>query len=224
MFFPERIKSIKATDKVLEIGPGGTPHPRSDVLLEKIFNEPCEAKEQRGNTPELSTNKKIVFYQGDNLPFADNEFDYTICSHVLEHVDNVEKLISELTRVSSKGYMEYPTIYYEYLYNFRVHKNLIHNKDNIIYWMKKSDTKLNEFAAVQDFFYQTLTSDYFEMIETYKSYFFEGYEWFDTIISKEVDDIALLCLNPEQFKGEVLKEVNKKKSGLIDKLFHWLRG
>ena len=37
MFFPEKIKCIKKTDKVLEIVPGNTPFYRSDVLLELKF-------------------------------------------------------------------------------------------------------------------------------------------------------------------------------------------
>lgn len=44
MFFPDRITITRTNDKVLEIGSGGTPHPRSNVLLEfksrqdKIFS------------------------------------------------------------------------------------------------------------------------------------------------------------------------------------------
>ena len=37
MFFQDRIKNILPTDRVLEIGPGADPHPRSNVLLEKKF-------------------------------------------------------------------------------------------------------------------------------------------------------------------------------------------
>ncbi|MBN1953039.1 MAG: class I SAM-dependent methyltransferase [Bacteroidales bacterium] len=34
-----------------------------------------------------------------DLPFRDNEFDMVICNHVLEHVDNDRKAMSELLRV-----------------------------------------------------------------------------------------------------------------------------
>ena len=43
MFFPDKIKRIRKTDRVLEIGPGGSPHPRADVLLELRFDDPREA-------------------------------------------------------------------------------------------------------------------------------------------------------------------------------------
>ena len=46
MFFPERIHLL-ASDRVLEVGPGATPHPRSQMFLEKRF-EGAEAVRQRG--------------------------------------------------------------------------------------------------------------------------------------------------------------------------------
>src|SRR5258706_12316663 len=125
MFFPERIKNIKPADNVLEIGPGATPHERSDVLLEKKFDTPEDYESQFGHMEKLVTEKKIVFYKGDMFPFGDKEFDYVICSHVLEHVDNPVKFLSEVFRVGGRGYFDYPLIYYEYLYNFSVHLNLL---------------------------------------------------------------------------------------------------
>lgn len=44
------------------------------------------------------------------LPFKDKEFDFVIASHVIEHVKDVKTFLSELERVSSKGYIELPTI------------------------------------------------------------------------------------------------------------------
>lgn len=38
-----------------------------------------------------------------NMSFADDQFDFFICSHVLEHVDNDDKAISELYRILKKG-------------------------------------------------------------------------------------------------------------------------
>ena len=45
----------------------------------------------------------------ENLPFADSEFDFVYCSHVLEHVDNPEAACRELMRVAKRGYIETPT-------------------------------------------------------------------------------------------------------------------
>ena len=72
MFFSERIRSIGPRDHVLEIGPGGTPHPRSDVFLEKAFEDTALAKAQRGHAPALKTGKKVVYFDGTVFPFSAN--------------------------------------------------------------------------------------------------------------------------------------------------------
>ena len=42
------------------------------------------------------------------MPFADRAFDYSVCSHVLEHVVDPGAVIDELVRVSKAGYIEVP--------------------------------------------------------------------------------------------------------------------
>jgi SAM-dependent methyltransferase len=195
MFFPERIKGIKTNDKILEIGPGGTPHPRSDVFLEKLFNIPDEARGQRGHAAPLKTDKQIVFYDGDKFPFNDDEFDYVICSHVLEHVEDIDNFVREINRVSKKGYIEYPTIYYDYIYNFPEHKTLLLRKNNVINWMLKKDTYLDQFRNVNAFFYQSLTKGFNGIIEDLKDFLFEGFEWFDSIETNHVTEVDLVCYN-----------------------------
>lgn len=192
MFFPELIKSIKASDRVLEIGPGGTPHHRSNVFLEKRFVNPDDAREQRGNTPELLVKKQIVFYEGELFPFADNEFDYTICSHVLEHVENVEQFMSEIFRVSSKGYLEYPTIYYEYLYNFNVHVNFLKFSKNTLFFMNKSETDIHKFKCIQDMYLQSLDKGYSKLVDDLKEVMFEGFEWSSPFHIEKVGSISEL--------------------------------
>lgn len=43
------------------------------------------------------------------MPFADKEFDFVYCSHVLEHTHNPEKACKELMRIAKRGYIETPT-------------------------------------------------------------------------------------------------------------------
>jgi predicted SAM-dependent methyltransferase len=193
MFFPERIKSIKSTDRVLEVGPGGTPHPRSDVLLEKNFDDD-ELRRQRGNTLPLTTDKEIVFYEGDRFPFKDKEFDYVICSHVLEHVpsDKLPSFCEELMRISNKGYIEFPTVYYEYLYNFDVHLNLMNLFDDKIFFLSKSETSLKEFKYINNFFLKTLESGRVEIVDSLKNYHFKGFEWFGNFEIIEVHGLENL--------------------------------
>jgi predicted SAM-dependent methyltransferase len=177
MFFPEKITLIKQKDKVLEVGPGGNPYDRSDVFLE-LRQKDDDAYYQRGLTDHLITDKPLFYYENNSkFPFEDNQFDYVICSHVIEHVENIPFFLNELFRVAQKGYLEYPTIYYEYLYNFSVHKNFIKFNDNCLYYLKKENTSINEFLPVQNFYYDTLKNGYEELNREFKHIMFEGFEW-----------------------------------------------
>lgn len=200
MFFPEKIVGIKDGDRVLEVGPGGFPYFRSDVLLEKNFNEK-ELFEQRGGAPLLKTDKKIIVYSGDRFPFKDGEFDYVICSHVLEHVDNVSIFLNELTRVAKAGYLEFPTVYYEYLYNFKVHKNILFNNNGKIFWLEKNITGLDNFFEVNKFFYETLIQGKTQLVDELKEYFFQGLEWFGKIDLIKTTNVKDICFEGVQYKS-----------------------
>ncbi|MFZ3071953.1 MAG: class I SAM-dependent methyltransferase [Thermodesulfobacteriota bacterium] len=195
MFFSERIKSIKPDDRVLEIGPGGSPHPKADILLEYDFKDQKVSEAQRGYAPELKTDKKVVFYDGTVFPFKDKEFDYVICSHVLEHVEDMDAFIAEINRVGRAGYFEYPTIYYDFVYNISEHLNFLRRHDNCIVWMPKKDTGLPAFKSVNAFFYETLEKRYNMLINELKEYFFEGFEWVGRIDSRRTCNIEELVLH-----------------------------
>lgn len=177
MFFPEKIISIKETDKVLEVGPGGSPYFRSDVLLEKVF-ENKEAHAQRGYAKELETDKEVVFYQGEVFPFRDNEFDYVICSHVLEHVpeEELNLFINELIRVAPKGYIEFPTAYYEIINYQDVHLWLMNYINEEIVFLKKTILQSTFIdKTLRKLFYSN--AKHSSIFTRYKKLFFTGFEW-----------------------------------------------
>lgn len=207
MFYANKIKSIKEKDKVLEIGPGSLPHSRSDVFLELSYDDEEQAKEQRGNAEKIDLNKPVIYYDGRRFPFEDNEFDYIICSHVLEHVDDVDYFISELKRVAPKGYIEYPRIYYDYLYNYNCHKNFILKKDNNIQWITKSDVNFEKFYPVHTLFYDLKHKNHFYHFERDLMHIlFEGYEWDrNNINSIKVNNLKDVCL---EISSAELPEIN----------------
>lgn len=190
MFFPEKIKNIGFEDKVLEIGPGATPYYRSDVFLERNFNTSEEKILQRGKLEQdLNTEKKVVYYDGGEFPFDDNYFDYVICSHVLEHVDNVPLFIKEITRVSKKGYMEFPNYNFEILYNIDVHVNICkyNYANNTIEYMKKKDSVIPVLSKFNNFINDGMDKGYLSDLYNYVSrYGIDGFEWFNSISLNEV--------------------------------------
>ncbi len=51
----------------------------------------------------------LISGDGENLPFDDNSFDIVVASHVLEHLPDMNKGISEIKRVSKKAVIAVPT-------------------------------------------------------------------------------------------------------------------
>jgi len=177
MFYPNKIKNILPNDVVLEIGPGSNPFHRSDVLLELEYENEQDRASQFGHTEKLISEKKIVYYKGKEFPFANNSFDYVICSHVLEHIPDVSFFLSEIFRIAKKGYFEYPLITYDYLYNFDVHLNFLKFNGTKMYLLKKENTSLNEFKPLNAFFLKTLNLGYGDFLGGLPDAFFEGFEW-----------------------------------------------
>lgn len=182
MFFANKIKSIRPEFKVLEIGPGSTPHSRSDAFLELSFVAEELRLAQRGGTgPEPNFGARPVhYYDGGAFPFGDGQFDYVICSHVIEHVPDPEFFVSELNRVSGgRGYLEYPLVTCEYLYNFDVHLNLVKfdEQKSVLKYIRKCDTPLAVFSPVSALFHKTLENGWDDLMSANKEIFFEGFEF-----------------------------------------------
>ena len=83
--------------KVLDIGCGYTANEFATTI--------CDTQD----LSEFYKTKDFIKLDKKILPFKDKHFDFVIASHVLEHVDDPKFFISELERVSTKGYIELPT-------------------------------------------------------------------------------------------------------------------
>lgn len=188
MFFAHKIKSIKTEHRVLEIGPGVAPHPRADIYLDKSFSEE-EAFKQRGWMPQISLDKEVVYYDGKNFPFKDKEFDYVICSHVLEHVEDVDYFLNEMSRIAKAGYLEYPTVHYDFIYNIPEHLTYLYYDGRVVLWMKKNETGIEKFSAVQKVHHQTMMNGYHHIVDQLQDIFFQGFEWFEKIEGRRASSI-----------------------------------
>ena len=83
---------------VLDIGCGYTANQYANVI--------CDTQDLYN----YYTDKKFIQLKEKKLPFKDNEFDFVIASHVLEHTEDPSFFLDEIQRVSSKGgYIEVPT-------------------------------------------------------------------------------------------------------------------
>jgi SAM-dependent methyltransferase len=93
-------------DLVLDVGSGDKPHWRADVLLDRYVD--AEHRGQRSGRSSAAVTHPLFDADAAAMPFADGAFDYSICSHVLEHVVDPGAVIDELVRVSRAGYVEVP--------------------------------------------------------------------------------------------------------------------
>lgn len=111
-FWRRRMKgSRKIRGLVLDVGSGNAPHPRADVLAEKYL---ADDTNRIGGQKMLAV-APTVACDAEALPFADDTFDYVVCSHLIEHVDRPDRVLSELSRVGKAGYIECPRQEYDKL-------------------------------------------------------------------------------------------------------------
>lgn len=181
MFFPSLIKSVRKSDRVLEVGPGLTPHPRSDTLLEYEFSQ-ADLVRQRGGADvgKVLQDPRLAFYNGNEFPFDDNTFDYVIASHVIEHVPNPAKFLSEIFRVGGgRGYMEYPLPSYEFMFDFDTHLNFIWFDEcrNSLNYVSKHDTDIEMFAAITAMNRQSFTNGWDDLVRNNLENYAQGFEY-----------------------------------------------
>jgi ubiquinone/menaquinone biosynthesis C-methylase UbiE len=125
------------TGDVLDLGCGQKPY-------ETIFTN---TKSYIGVDVKVSghnhNNSKIdVFYDGKKLPFLDNSFDSIVCFEVLEHVFDVDELLSEVSRVlKAEGVILITTPFmreeHEIPYDFARYTNF-----GLTYLLKKNNFKV----------------------------------------------------------------------------------
>jgi SAM-dependent methyltransferase len=97
---------IKKSYRVLDVGPGNDPTRRANVLVDKFLFDDS----QRHGSLRVFPHQVLVEGAGENLPFKDNEFDYVISTHVLEHAEDPELFLKEMFRVAKRGYIETPSL------------------------------------------------------------------------------------------------------------------
>jgi methionine biosynthesis protein MetW len=106
---------INTGAKVIDLGCG------NGSLLIKLINEKgvsAKGIELSKSGVEICKKKGLDVIEGridEKLPFADNEFDYSICNVTIQMVNYPEALISEMKRISRYQIISFP--------NFAFYKN-----------------------------------------------------------------------------------------------------
>ncbi len=111
---------------VLEVGSGGNPFPRANVLLDAY-----EASRERHYQP-LVADRPTVLGQIENLPFRDDAFAFVIACHVIEHSLDIEACQPELPRVARAGYIETPDAFFERINPYHDHRLELTDREGVI--------------------------------------------------------------------------------------------
>jgi hypothetical protein len=104
---------LSETDRVLDVGGWAKPFRRADSVIDLMPYETrglydYEADPSRERFGPDSWHCRDICDR-EPWPFADDEFDFVICSHTLEDIRDPIYVCSEIVRVGKAGYIEVPS-------------------------------------------------------------------------------------------------------------------
>jgi len=195
---------------VLDVGSGGKPYPRSDVLLDRMTGA------EHRNGAAMMLDRPAVFGDAQRMPFKDKVFDFVIASHILEHMNDPAVFLSELQRVGKAGYIETPNVFFERLQPFNIHCLEVVCVNGVLHIHKKQ-------RPVEDPFLGGL--GFLENDAKWKELFFEAPEMFHvryfwnekidyTIQNSEISCKWIDAINDES-------EVGESKQSYLDEKLGW---
>jgi SAM-dependent methyltransferase len=183
---------------VLEIGSGDNPNPRADILVDKFL---FDNTERGGN---IVIDRPMVVADAHHLPFKEGVFAYTICSHILEHMDDPVQFASELTRVSKAGYIQSPAEIAERMFHWSFHRWYVNLVDDTLVLHPRDPVE--PFGEFFDYLY-AYNPAYYLFQRSMPHLFWVEKEWHGTL-KVEVRDSSPLKLNdPDTLKQLVLPRV-----------------
>jgi len=189
---------VKEDGLVLDVGSGGTPYPRSDVLLDRLTG----AEHRCGDS--MMIDRPAVFGDAQRMPFKDKAFDFVVASHILEHMAEPEKFLKELQRVGKAGYIETPNAIFERLMPYDIHCLEVMSVDGVLHIHKKARPLEDPFLGTLGF----LDHDskwkalFFECLDMFHVRFFWDGEIKYKIQNPEVSCDWIESINKESPVGE----------------------
>lgn len=113
--------------------------------------------ETRESDPAITWTRAPI----ESLPFADNAFDTVICTHVLEHVLDIQAAIRELRRIAKKRLVVVVPREREYIYTFNPHLHFFPYAHSFLRVMKPPQSKFICKLIGRDIFYvEDVDDDY----------------------------------------------------------------
>lgn len=187
---------------VLEIGAGGNPYFRSNVLVDAY-----ESTGERHWVP-LTMDRPTVLAFAEKLPFKDKEFDFVIASHVLEHSLDPIRFLDEMQRVSRAGYIEVPDAFMERINPYPDHRLEITVRNGKLVIRKKKAWQVDpELVEIyEDRVKQVVTR---HVIPSHPFDFHVRYYWADKIDYEVVNpEVDIFVSDAEQPNTRLLQKAS----------------
>ncbi|MEE9450879.1 MAG: class I SAM-dependent methyltransferase [Ignavibacteriaceae bacterium] len=191
IFSEEKIKyqkryvrfNIKPGARVLDIGSGGEPFPYANFLMDRYPGET-----QHRYNPLKTNNLPFSTGNVEFLPYKDKSFDFVYCAHVLEHVENPVRALTEIQRVGKSGYIEVPTRMSDIIFNFaklkHFHKWHISMVGNTLIFIEYTEKERRD-TGDQEFFYMVhslIPNSIKSMFRNNKDLFANMFLWNDSFV------------------------------------------
>jgi hypothetical protein len=195
---------------VLEIGSGDNPNPRSDVLVDRFLGS--DNRERGG---DLVVDRTFVVADAHHLPFREGAFSYSICSHILEHMDDPLQFADELQRVSAAGYIQSPSEIAERLFHWSFHRWYVNLVDNRLVLHPKEPAE--PFGELFDYLYEYNPAYYFFQ-RSMPDLFWVEREWHGADLEVEVREESPLPLDDPEALQQLVRP-RHSLAGLVGLFF-----
>jgi ubiquinone/menaquinone biosynthesis C-methylase UbiE len=136
---------IHEGDRVLDIGCGGTPFPLATHLADVSLTD----NSGRFGLAIPRGPRPVYECPVERTPFANEEFDFVYCSHVLEHVVDPGSACRELMRIAKRGYIECPRSWVEYVFSAPDHRWLVDHERNTLIFREKSEKEAGDPLGIR---------------------------------------------------------------------------
>lgn len=185
---------------ILEVGSGDNPREKSTILLDRFIH----SNSQRAGEFNIRINRPMVVGDGYNLPFKDKQFDYVICSHVLEHLEDPAAFATELMRVGKAGYVEVPNILSERLFGWGFHLWYCEYKNNTLFFTPKKHGQ-----RFGNFFHQLIAKEIWfrRFFDTHENKFYIKFEWQKSF---------KMQVNKHEYKSEYVETIDREIDTLLE--------
>jgi SAM-dependent methyltransferase len=173
---------IQPHDIVLDLGSGGAPIFRADILVDKYTDS--DFQREFGMVADRPT----ICADGAHLPFRDKVIDFVYCSHVIEHIPNPKPFLAEVARVGKRGLLEAPHGDYEKIHPRDLHLWYVYsNSQKLTLIQKPTGNEYPDIAAMYSRIRKSFR-DYYKFVAQNWNTLNTRHFWTDTIESEIVLD------------------------------------